>query len=67
MQDNLDFEYFHLTGIEETFRQKLLDKNLIAAGMENGRVFFHNLEKTFLTCSFAKLELLFSHEATINR
>ena len=52
LQDNLDFEYFPLTGIEETVRQKLLDKNLIAAGMENGRVVFQNLEKTFLTCSF---------------
>ena len=67
LQDNLDFEYFPLTGIEETVRQKLLEKNLIAAVMENGRVVFHNLEKTFLTCSFAKLELLFSYESTVNR
>ena len=52
LQDNLDFEYFPLTGIEELVRQMLLDKNLIAAGMENGRVVFQNLEKIFLTCSF---------------
>ena len=67
LKDNLDFEYFPLTGIEKTVQQKLLDKNLISADMENGRIVFHNLEKTFLTCSFAKLELLFSYESTVNR
>ena len=65
LKDNLDFEYFPLTGIEKTVQQKLLDKNLISAGMENGRIVFHNLEKTFLTYSFAKLELLFSQKSTI--
>jgi len=62
LEDDLAGNYYPLTGMEESVRQKLVDdhflfmsgdKNLIAAGMERdwpeGRGIFHNEAKSFLT------------------
>ena len=61
LKDDFEGEYFPLTGMDETVRQKLVDDhflfmsgdpNLITAGMERdwpeGRGIFHNHGKTFL-------------------
>ena len=61
LKDDFEGEYFPLTGMDESVRQKLVDDhflfmsgdpNLITAGMERdwpeGRGIFHNHGKTFL-------------------
>ena len=61
LKDDLEGEYYPLSGMDENVRQNLVDDhflfvsgdpNLIAAGMERdwpeGRGIFHNNEKTFL-------------------
>ena len=61
LKEDLEGEYFPLTGMDESIRQNLVDDhflfmsgdpNLIAAGMERdwpeGRGIFHNMGKTFL-------------------